>query len=555
MLSNKHIPVIFIQILLIGLIASGCKQESNKEPEIEEAMDNVLIKGSFFQGANGLYFDKNDRLHIASVVSRFIGIVDTSDGSIIDTLTIGNGVEGPDDLTFGADGTLYFTSILTGEVGKIGPDGATMKQFVAAGTNPITFSDDGRLFVALDFQGDGLYELDPNFQVPPKLIIKELGWLNAMDFGPDGYLYGPIWSKGQIVRIDVDKASIDILVDDLQTPAAVKFNSKGELYTIDHKTGTVYEVDIESGEKESIISGSEFIGADNLAFNSQDEMYITNAQDGSLYQVYQDGSKRVVIPPSVCNAADIEVVGDRIIIPDILSMKSINDQGNITHSWHHMIGVPGIIGPFTVDAEGNLLALTSWFSNEVQIWDISSDEAQATYHDYAVPINAIFDDNALVVAELGLAAGEAKVTRRTGEGKEVLIDASGGLIVPSGLACSNSNCYVADYYLGSIIQITRDGQLMDKREVVLDSLKQPEGLQIDSKGRLIIVETGANRVLAYDFDSKSTKVLVDNVKLGTTGPAGMPPTWKLSDVALDDSGNLYVPSDVDNVVYVFSDRL
>ncbi len=79
-----------------------------------------------------------------------------------------------------------------GIVGRRTPAGEVTQQFVSPGVNPITFSDDGRLFVALDFSGDGLYELDPELKNPPRLIIKELGWLNGMDFGPDGLLYGPI---------------------------------------------------------------------------------------------------------------------------------------------------------------------------------------------------------------------------------------------------------------------------------------------------------------------------------------------------------------------------
>jgi hypothetical protein len=63
------------------------------------------------------------------------------------------------------------------------------------GANPITFSDDGRLFVARDFMGTGLYELDPNGVKPPRPIDEKLVNLNAYDFGPDGRLYGPIFIR------------------------------------------------------------------------------------------------------------------------------------------------------------------------------------------------------------------------------------------------------------------------------------------------------------------------------------------------------------------------
>ena len=67
---------------------------------------------------------------------------------------------------------------------------------------------------------------------------------------------------------------------------------------------------------------------------------------------------------------------------------------------------------------------------------------------------------------------------------------------------------------------------------------------------MLIVETGADRVLSFDLESGLVKTVVDGIPLGQPGPQGMPPTWKISDVHY--KGNiLYVPSDIENVVYQF----
>ena len=549
---NRTVTSILANLLIILLLIS-CNGE--KKTDISSLTDTpadgtpkVLIKGAFFNGANGLYFDEEDRLYVASVVGRFIGVVDTETGAIIDTLGQAEGIEGPDDLAFGPDGSLYHTSILTGEVGRRKPDGTVSQQLVSAGVNPITFSDDGRLFVALDFQGDGLYELDPALELPPRLIIKELGWLNGMDFGPDGYLYGPIWSKGQIVKIDVDKATVEVIVDDLVTPAAVKFDSKGRLHTVDHSTGIVYQIDIKDGSKREI--GHGFEGADNIAFNSKDELYLSHAQDGSVYQINMDGTSRVVIRPSLCNAGDIEIIDGELIASDLLSMKTFDrTTGKQTNVLRHIIGRPGMIGPFTIDSEGDEIVLTSWFSNEVQVWNTVSGSETSIHHDYIVPLNAILDGGSLVVAELGLTPGAAKVTRAIGTHREVLIDGSKGLIVPSGLAAIDGKIYVADFFKGVVFQLTEDDKLLAEPIVVVSDLKQPEGLQIGPDGQLIIVETGADQIISFDFVSGQQTELAKDIPLGLQPPAGMPPTWKMSDVHFDREGNLYVPSDVENVVY------
>ena len=170
-----------------------------------------LVEGIGMRGSNGINFDSQNRLYIASVFSAGIIVMDPQNGKILQSYGPDDGVLGPDDLAFGPDGTLYWTDLSQGMVGRMTPDGVSSAQMVTPGVNPITFSADGRLFVALDFFGDGLYELDPMFVDSPKPIIlatpanpMPLGFLNGMDFGPDGRLYGPIYTQGKIISLDVD---------------------------------------------------------------------------------------------------------------------------------------------------------------------------------------------------------------------------------------------------------------------------------------------------------------------------------------------------------------
>ena len=94
--------------------------------------------------------------------------------------------------------------------------------------------------------------------------------MNAFDFGPDGYLYGPLSGDGTVVRIDVDAAvpTPDAVASGFSFPTAVKFNSLGELYAGDLTAGSVARVDIDTGDWETIAEIEGVI--DNIAFSPED---------------------------------------------------------------------------------------------------------------------------------------------------------------------------------------------------------------------------------------------------------------------------------------------
>ena len=133
---------------------------------------------------NGIYVSPYDgNVYVASVGGDEITVHDPRSGRLLDRIGPERGVGGPDDVFITDDGTIYWTEILTGHVGMLKTDGTWKKQFVGPGVNPITMSDDGRLFVNRLFLGVGLYELDPNLVGPPQLLDGSLA-LNSFDFQP-----------------------------------------------------------------------------------------------------------------------------------------------------------------------------------------------------------------------------------------------------------------------------------------------------------------------------------------------------------------------------------
>ena len=69
----------------------------------------------------------------------------------------------------------------------------------------------------------------------------------------------------------------------------------------------------------------------------------------------------------------------------------------------------------------------------------------------------------------------------------------------------DGSIYVSDVTEGTIKQYTRDGQL----NPILSGLSAPEGMAFAPDGSLIIAEQGRNRLVRYDFKSKTFTPILD----------------------------------------------
>jgi len=252
-------------------------------------------------GANGMFFDAEDRLHVASVSSGTVFVIDRDSGKTLRKLGEAQGVLSPDDVTIGADGTAYFTNILHGTVSSLSPLGEVrVLADLGWGVNSITLQDDGRVWVGRDFLGDGLYELDPTGKRAPRTVIESPGWINAMDFGPDGQLYGPVYTKSIVVRINPATGETTTVARFDDRLHAVKFDRQGRLHVVQAQPGRVVRVDLESGGREVV--GVYEAGIDNLAFDSSGRLFISGYVDGSVHEVMPGGALRQIRPPSMLSS-------------------------------------------------------------------------------------------------------------------------------------------------------------------------------------------------------------------------------------------------------------
>ncbi len=536
---------------LLGLSVTllvGCA--TTEPPEPGDSTVTVLAQGSPLHGANGVIFGPDGRLYVASVSSSVVAAVDPESGAIVERWGPEEGVHGPDDLTFGPDGSLFWTDIAAGDVGRRTPDGTTtVVASPGPGVNPITFSDDGRLFVSQCFLGDQLFEIDPNGIEEPRLISDQLGpgcGLNGMDWGPDGRLYGPRWFRGEVVRVDVDSGVVETVATGFEIPAAVKFDSHGRLHVLDTQAGEVVRVDVVSGDKEVV--GRPEVGRDNLAFDAEDRLFVSSFADGSIVEVTGPETYREVMAGGISSPGGLAYVpsdgaSGRLFLADGLALRELDP---VTGAEVHVVGgFTSDLGQVTsVHRHGEYLLLSS--SATITIWDPDADRLVERFDGFEGCIDALSYEGDIIVSQYATGS----VIRFDPASPDDRTVIATGLEEPAGLAIHGADLYVADRS-GTLFQILDDGETLETPRPVASGLAGPEGIAAAEDGTLYVVEEDAGRLTRVDPQTGTTTLVADGLALGGLERGALEESTAvgfLSDVAVGN-GALFVSDYQGNRVY------
>jgi sugar lactone lactonase YvrE len=512
----------------------------------KNAVLKTLIKGAPLNGANGVDIGPDGNLYIASVYGQEIIVMDKNNGKIIDRIT--EGVQSPDDLVFGPDGSLYWTDIITGEVGRRTPDGAVTKQAFLPGVNPIAFNDEGRLFIALDFLGDGLYEFDPELTDPPRTIIECpagfcLGFFNSFDFGPDGLLYGPLFALGQVIKVNVETGAFDIVASGFVNPAAAKFGPDGLLTVLD-QTGEVFKIDVATGEKTLFATLEP--GLDNMVFDEDGSLYMTNNDEGWVAEILPSGQARILSPGGQIMPQGLAVLAgpnnkDVVFTADIYNIREFNGtSGRQTAQYKgFLIPPPGVFSlPLSngISASGSDLIVSSFLSSTVQVWNPTDGVTEDFGSQVEAPMDAVrINTGEVIVSDLVL-GGVVRMSDNS---------VVAPLFAASGMATDGETVWAADWATGDIVQIDFGGG-SPTTEVVFSGLSFPEGMAVDNQGRLLVVETmgpspaGVSRLSRIDLSTGERTTIVDGLEPLQGALPIFPPQWFMDDVAVGPSGDIYL---------------
>jgi sugar lactone lactonase YvrE len=523
----------------VAAIAAVFVHAANAQPTSERYQLDRLVPPSAFHGVHGLAFDAQGVLYAGSVVGHSIYRVDTATGAVNSFVGAPDGMA--DDLVFLADGTVVWTSIQHGVVRARKGDGPINKLADLVSVNSINVRKDGRLFVAQVFGGDALWEIDPAGAKPPRLILKDLGGFNGFDVGPDGKLYGPLWFKQQVVRIDPDTGKLDVVAEGFHTPAAANFDSKWNLYVLDTARGEVVRVDIKSGKKQVVARLATAL--DNLAIDARDRVFVSNMADNGIQEVdVSKGTARQVVKGALAIPLGIAAVADgtrdTLYVADVFALRTVDSaQGKVTDvARSHAADTP--IGyPVAITANQRHVVVTN---NEgpVQRYERGTMRLVQSWRDTHAGNAIEMPSGALIVAEttrgkLSKITGSSERERRA----EIVVD----LAAPLGLAIAgNDAVYVSEMAAGLISRIDVNS---GARRVIAEGLDRPQGIATDGSA-VLVVEAGKARLVRIEPGSGAVEVIARDLPIGL---ANVPIT--LAGVAVGAGGTFYVTSDVENSIW------
>jgi sugar lactone lactonase YvrE len=548
----------FLASALLALVVAGGALAQSAPPPIasREYGQQFLVSGSWFHGVHGLAFNKDDQLFAGSVIGQSIYRVQVDSGEVDRFIEPPTGMA--DDIAFADDGTMAWTAFLLGKV-YIRKGNKTMEVANGmSGPNSLAFGKDGRLFVSEVFLGDALYEIDiknvdkPDFKPfarnDLRRIAEKLGGLNGFEIGKnDGFLYGPLWFKGEAVKVNLETGAVEVIASGFKTPAAANFDPQNpdNLYVVDTATGNIWSVSLTSKAKKLVASLKS--GLDNLAFDSRGRLFVSSMTDNGIYLVDKvTGSAKTIVEGKLAIPADLAVVtenGKEIVhVADVFSYRTVDGQsGAVTdvlrvHGDTHAYPIGLSIGPKHV-------LLSSWFSMTVEKIDRKTGKLVATLGEFAAPVDALeANDGTLYVAELG--SGNLIKVSPDGKTRTTVVKE---LRSPVALAQGPGNLiYVTENAAGAVTQID---VATGARKMVADNLAGPEGIDVGPDGKLYVAEVGQKRVLIIDPATGAKTVIASNLDIGLAPYPGGPPALVPTGVAVAKSGNVYVSSDLRNAMY------
>lgn len=290
-------------------------------------------------------------------------------------------------------------------------------------------------------------------------------------------------------------------------PAAVKFNSLGQLHAVNQGNGEVVIIDRSTGNRD-VLAVFPYGWSDNLAFDSNDRLFVSSATDGTVAEILPDRSIRIVSPGGMTVPMGIALIGDTVYVGEPQSFRGFDTHtGEAVSVNRSAFGLGPALVTTGISSVGDHLILLSFITGQVLFWDTSNDSVVAQTF-FTAPVDAEPFGSDLLISDAGTGS-VVRVNLSDLNDRETI---ASGFFVPSGLA-------------------------------------SPEGIALRSGGNNLLVVEGATSSLK-EINLRSGKVKTIATGLGFQ-PAIIPalPAHWFNDVDIDSKGAMYVNSDGANVIY------
>lgn len=525
-------------VAVLGL--TGCGGADTAGRPHAWAEPEAFVAPSSFAGVHGLAIDAKGRLLAGSVAGASIWEVDRQTGAAQVFIPALQGQA--DDIAVGPNGELAWTGFLQGVLRYRESDDAPIRVLAKdlPGMNSLDFDRrNGKLYASQVFTGDALWEIDVAGASPPRLIAKDIGGFNGFEVGPDGMLYGPLWFKHQVVKIDPANGAITVISSDFQVPAAANLDGKGNLWVVDQKAGELSRVELATGTK--TVAKTLKPSLDNLAIAPDGTVYVSNMADNSI-EAFEPatGELRLLTGGMLPMALSLRADGDRLWVAGLFAFRGF-DLGTGSMSNDLRMGASDVDYPTSVGVSAQHLAVASYSSNIVQQIDRATMKTVAMGTGFKMPVDAIpMSDGSILVAELG----SGSIVRASGpelKQREVVVQ---GLKGPMQMMVGTDGALYFTEFAGTLTRLN----LADKTRATLASdLAAPKAVAQTPWGSVVVMEVAAKRLTEIDLATGERRTVAANLPVNMKF---MPPTPPLvaPGMAVDTQGNVYFGTD-QNAVY------
>ena len=525
----------------VAAALTACATSSATRPAAWGAPE-ALVAPSSFTGVHGLAIDAKGRLLAGSVVGYSMWEVDRQTGAAKVLIPAPEGQA--DDIAVGPKGELAWTNYLMGMVRYRENDTAPMKVLAKdlPGLNSLDFDrKNGKLYASQVFLGDALWELDVAGVKAPRLIVKDMGGFNGFEVGPDGMLYGPLWFKGQVVKIDPANGAITVINSEFKVPAAANLDGKGNLWVVDTRTGELCKVELASGRKTVVKQLKPAL--DNLAIAPDGTIYVSNMADNSIEAFNPaTGALRTLTSGKLAVPAGLKLDGDSLWVADVFAFRQVNVKSGEVKDIFRM-QASDMEYPFAVGVSAKLFALTSWFTGTVQLVDRATLKTVHIIHGLKAPFDALpMEDGSVVYAELATGS----ITQASGADYKTTKVVATGLAGPVQMTLGRDG---ALYVTEAAGKLTRIDLASGTKTEVASGLALPEGVAQTPWGTFIVAESAAGRLTEIDPASGARRSVAENLPIGLAAGPGMPPPYVVTGVAVAADGTVYFSADKNNAVY------